>query len=223
QRTSSSAQTREPFSAAFASSPSTRPRTPWPASAMASSARTPPTVSMSPTASSTPQAITSMRAAERAWCGSRRERLRASSCASASFLSPRYQFASAAGQQDNPYGIADGFTDGEIPPVPTTQTPVPFGADRLGVIVVTPDPARFPPPWPAAIYGPGFTRSDYDLFVTADYNASLGIVTLATDPSGHGFGPLSTTTVTANGTPTTFLSYGRGRDLDGDGVIGDGL
>ena len=140
-----------------------------------------------------------------------------------SFLSPRYQFASASGHQDNPYGAGDGFTDGEIPPVPTTRTPVPFGADRLGVIVVTPDPAQFPPPWPAAIYGPGFTRSDYDLFVTADYNASLGIVTLATDPSGHGFGSLSTTTVIADGTATTFLSYGRGRDLDGDGLIGDGL
>ncbi len=74
-----------------------------------------------------------------------------------------------------------------------------------------------------AVYGPGFTRSDYDLFVTADYNASLGILTVATDPSGHGFGPLSTTTVTSSGTPTTFLSYGRGRDLDGDGLIGDGL
>ena len=140
-----------------------------------------------------------------------------------SFLSPRYQFASASGQQDNPYGVGDGFTDGEIPPVPTTRTSVPFGADRIGVIVVTPDPALFPPPWPAAIYGPGFTRSDYDIFVTADYNASLGIVTLATNPSGHGFGPLSTTTVTASGIPTTFLSYGRGRDLDGDGLIGDGL
>src|SRR5947207_5005223 len=104
-----------------------------------------------------------------------------------SFLSPRYQFASASGQQDNPYGVGDGFTDGEIPPVPTTRTPVPFGADRIGVIVVTPDPAQFPPPWPAAISGPGFTRSGYDLFVTADYNASLGIVTLATNPSGHGF------------------------------------
>ena len=136
-----------------------------------------------------------------------------------SFLSPRYQFASATGQQDAP----SGFTDGEIPPVPTTRTPVPFGADRIGVIVVTPDPVQFPPPWPAAIYGPGFTRSDYDIFVTADYNASLGIVTLATNPSGHGFGPQSMTTVTAAGVPTTFLSYGRGRDLDGDGLIGDGL
>lgn len=140
-----------------------------------------------------------------------------------SFLSPRYQYASSSAHQDNPYGTGDGRTDGEIPPVPTTQTPRPFAADRLGVIVVTPNPALFPPPWPAAIYGPGFTRSAYDLFVTADYNAAEGIVTLATDPSGHGFGPLSTTTVTSNGRPTTFLSYGRGRDLDGDGLIGDGL
>jgi hypothetical protein len=140
-----------------------------------------------------------------------------------SFLSPRYQFASATGHQDSPYGVGDGFTDGEIPPVPSTQTPAPFGADRLGAIVVTPDPARFPPPWPAAVYGPGFTRSDYDLFVTADYNASLGVLTVATDPAGHGFGPQSTTTVTSNGVPTMFLSYGRGRDLDGNGVIGDGL
>jgi len=148
----------------------------------------------------------------------------AGSYAFGSFLSPRYQFASASAQQDQPYGGNDrGLTDGEIPPVPTTQTPVPFGYDRLGVIVVTPNPTLFPPPWPAAIYGPGFTRSKYDLFVTADYNASLGIVTLATDPSGHGFGPQSTTTVTSAGTPTTFRSYGRGRDLDGDGLIGDGL
>ena len=140
-----------------------------------------------------------------------------------SFLSPRYQFASVSGHQDNPYGVGNGHTDGEIPPVATKQVPAPFGADRLGVIAVTPDPTKFAPPWPAAIYGPGFTRSKYDLFVTADYNASLGIVTLATDPSGHGYGPLSTTTVTSSGTPFTFLSYGRGRDLDGDGIIGDGL
>jgi hypothetical protein len=140
-----------------------------------------------------------------------------------SFLSPRYQFASAGAHQDNPYGVGNGYTDGEIPPVPTGHTPRPFGADRLGVVAVTPNPTLFPPPWPAAVYGPGFTRSHYDLFVTADYNASLGIVSLATDPAGHTFGPHSTTTVTSNGSPTTFLSYGRGRDLDGDGVIGDGL
>jgi hypothetical protein len=140
-----------------------------------------------------------------------------------SFLSPRYQFASKSAHQDQPYRVGKGLTDGEIPPVPTTRTPRPFGADRLGVVVVTPDPVSHPPPWPAAVYGPGFTRSHYDIFVTADYNASKGIVTLATDPAGHGLGPKSTTTVTSNGTKTTFSSYGRGRDLDGDGMVGDGL
>ncbi|MEA2398658.1 MAG: hypothetical protein QOK25_2214, partial [Thermoleophilaceae bacterium] len=140
-----------------------------------------------------------------------------------SFLSPRYQFASAGAHQDQRYGTGKGLTDGEIPPVPTLRTPRPLGVDRLGVIAVTPNPALFPPPWPAAVYGPGFTRSKYDIFVTADYNAARGIVTFATDPSGHGYGPRSTTTVTSNGVPTTFLSYGRGRDLDGDGKIGTGL
>ncbi|MEA2492369.1 MAG: hypothetical protein QOJ29_280 [Thermoleophilaceae bacterium] len=140
-----------------------------------------------------------------------------------SFESPRYQFASADGHQDNPYKTGDGKTDGEIPPVPTKQTPQPLGADRLGVIAVTPDPHAFPPPWPAAVYGPGFTRSKYDIFVSADNNASRGILTIATDPAGHAYGVKSTTTVTANGVPTTFSSYGRGRDLDGDGKIGDGL
>jgi len=136
-----------------------------------------------------------------------------------SFLSPRYQYASATGQVDS----VNGFTDGEIPPVPTKQTPAPFGADRLGAIVITPDPIKFAPPWPVAIYGDGFTRSDYDIFVTADYNAQLGVMTVATDPSGHGYGPLSTTTVTTPSGATTFSSYGRGRDLDNDGVIGAGL
>jgi hypothetical protein len=137
-----------------------------------------------------------------------------------SFLSPRYQFASAGAHQDR---VGKGLTDGEIPPVPSGRTPRPFGADRLAVIAVTPNPVLFPPPWPAAVYGPGFTRSKYDIFVTADYNAARGIVTLATDPAGHGYGRRSTMTVTSNGTPTTFLSYGRGRDLDGNGTIGSGL
>jgi hypothetical protein len=136
-----------------------------------------------------------------------------------SFLSPRYQYASASGHRDS----ATGRTDGQIPPVPTRTTPRPLGADRLTAIVVTPDPVKFPPPWPAAVYGPGFTRSAYDIFVSADYNASRGILTVATDPSGHGYGPQSKTTVTAAGASTTFLHYGRGRDLDGDGAIGDGL
>src|SRR3954470_17630337 len=136
-----------------------------------------------------------------------------------SFLSPRYQFASASGHHDS----ATGRTDGQIPPAPTKSTPRPLGADRITAIVVTPDPVKFPPPWPAAVYGPGFTRSAYDIFVSADYNASRGILTVATDPAGHGFGSQSKTTVTTPAGSTTFLHYGRGRDLDGDGTIGDGL
>src|SRR3954454_3040103 len=136
-----------------------------------------------------------------------------------SFLSPRYQYASASGHHNS----ATGRTDGQIPPVPTKSTPRPLGADRLTAIVVTPDPVKFPPPWPAAVYGPGFTRSAYDIFVSADYNASRGILTVATDPSGHGYGPQSKTTVTAAGASTTFLHYGRGRDLEGDVTIGTGL
>ncbi|MEA2125593.1 MAG: hypothetical protein QOI80_2375, partial [Solirubrobacteraceae bacterium] len=136
-----------------------------------------------------------------------------------SLLSPRYQYASKSAHRDRPRGR----TDGEIPSVPSRRTPRPLGSDRLGAIVVTPNPATYPPPWPAAVYGPGFTRSQFDIFVSADYNAARGILTVATSPAGHAYGPKSTTTVTSNGAPTTFSSYGRGRDLDGDGTIGDGL
>ncbi|MBA2764163.1 MAG: hypothetical protein H0U42_05695 [Thermoleophilaceae bacterium] len=136
-----------------------------------------------------------------------------------SFWSPRYQFASKSGRRDH----ASGQTDGVIRSVPTKRTPRPVGADRIGAIAVTPDPALFPPPWPAAVYGPGFTRSKYDIFVSADYNAARGILTIATDPAGHAYGEHSTATVTSGGRQTTFRGFGRGRDLDGDGDIGDGL
>src|SRR5438874_3359913 len=90
-------------------------------------------------------------------------------------------------------------------------------------------PAGTPPAggWPVAVYGPGFTRSYFDLYVTADHLAALGIATVAIDPLGHGFGPRSTITVNHVPTPgapavqTTFRSYGRGRDLDGNGRITD--
>lgn len=136
-----------------------------------------------------------------------------------SFLSPRYQYASANANADDPNGNTDGF----IPAIPTSQTPQPFGADRLGAVLVL--PAGVPPGgcWPVAIYGPGFTRSKYDTFVSADNNAAMGIATIATDPAGHAFGPNSQVTVTHAGVATTFQGYGRGRDLNGDGIIGDGL
>jgi len=136
-----------------------------------------------------------------------------------SFPSPRYQYRSATFQQDD----AGGLTDAQIPPVPSTATPQPFGADRLGAILIL--PVGTPPSggWPVAIYGPGFTRSKFDIFVSADHNAAAGIATIATDPAGHAFGPNSAIKVTTATGTTQFLGYGRGHDLDGDGFIGDGL
>jgi hypothetical protein len=137
-----------------------------------------------------------------------------------SFQAPRYQYRSADFHQDD----LNGYTDGVIPAVPTTQTPQPFGHDRLGVVLILPSGRPPAGGWPVAIYGPGFTRSMFDTFVTADYNALLGVATIATSPAGHAYGPNSQITVSvAGGAPTTFLSYGRGRDLDGDGCINDGL
>jgi hypothetical protein len=145
--------------------------------------------------------------------------LTAGAFAFGSFKSPRYQYSQAPYNHDDP----NGFTDGEIPQVPSKQTPQPFGADQLGVVMVLP---QGPPPaggWPVAIYGPGFTRSKYDIFVTADNNAALGIATIATDPAGHAYGPNSQVTVTHAGVATTFMGYGRGKNLNGDGLICDGL
>ena len=112
---------------------------------------------------------------------------------------------------------------GVIPPVPSTQTPPALGKQRIGFVLVV--PAGSPPPggWPVAIYGPGFTRSKYDLFVTADANAAAGVATLATDPQGHAYGPCSAVQVTTPTGSTTVLGYGQGRDLDGDAIIADGL
>jgi hypothetical protein len=112
-----------------------------------------------------------------------------------------------------------------IPQVPTKQTPPARSAARLGFAMLLPNGTPPAGGWPVAIYGPGFTRSYFDLYVTADHNAGAGIATIAIDPLGHGYGPKSSITVSHEPTPgapavqTTFLSYGRGRDLDGDGTI----
>ncbi len=111
--------------------------------------------------------------------------------------------------------------DSTIAPTASTRTPRAVTKERIGVALIV--PAGVPPVggWPVAVYGPGFTRSYFDLFVTSDENAAAGIATIATDPIGHGYGPASTVSVGLPGAQTTFLSYGRGRDLDGDGTIGE--
>ncbi len=120
-----------------------------------------------------------------------------------SFLVPRYQT----------------YADAVIPNVPTTRTPQPIGRQRVGFTLIVPQ--GLPPAggWPVAIFGPGFTRSKYDLFLAADLNAAEGIATMATDPAGHAYGPHSVVTVHQGPLTTTFSGFGQGADLDGDGDI----
>jgi hypothetical protein len=86
--------------------------------------------------------------------------------------------------------------------------------------------------WPVAIFGhglgqdkqagtPGSPGTGNSLAVAASL-AEQGIATIAINVVGHGFGPLSTLTVTPTvGAPVTFLEGGRGIDQDGDGIIGN--
>ena len=111
--------------------------------------------------------------------------------------------------------------DSTIAPTPSGSTPRALGKQRIGFALIVPAGPVPAGGWPTAVYGPGFTRSYFDLFVTSDLNAAAGIATLATDPLGHGYGPASQISVGLPGQEATFLSYGRGRDLDGDGTIGD--
>jgi hypothetical protein len=109
--------------------------------------------------------------------------------------------------------------DATIPPTPSGSTPEALSKARLGFALIVPAGPAPAGGWPTAVYGPGFTRSYFDLLVTSDLNAAAGIATIATNPLGHGYGPQSQVSVGLPGLETTFLSYGRGRDLDGDGAI----
>src|SRR2546422_8632293 len=109
--------------------------------------------------------------------------------------------------------------DAVIPHVPTTQTPQPVGNLRVGFTLIVPAGAPRAGGWPVAIFGPGFTRSKYDLSLAADLNAAQGIATMATDPAGHAFGPASVTVVHQGLLTTTFSGFGQGAALDGDGSI----
>ncbi|MEA2655110.1 MAG: hypothetical protein QOI23_475 [Chloroflexota bacterium] len=111
------------------------------------------------------------------------------------------------------------IADAVIPNVPSTRTPQPVGKQRVGFTLIVPAGVQPAGGWPVAIFGPGFTRSKYDLFLAADLNAAQGIATIATDPAGHAFGPASVVVVHQGALTTTFSGFGQGADLDGDGQI----
>jgi hypothetical protein len=119
------------------------------------------------------------------------------------FYTPRYQT----------------YADAVIASVPTGRTPQPIGKQQVGFTLIVPAGPTPAGGWPVAIFGPGFTRSKYDLFLAADLNATKGIATISTDPAGHAYGPHSVAQVKQGALTTTFLGFGQGADLDGNGAI----
>lgn len=98
-------------------------------------------------------------------------------------------------------------------------------SETVGFVAITPGAPCTAPAggWPVAVFGPGITRSKYDLFLASDELLRQCIATIAIDPVGHGYGPASTVTVTRTLPPgtVTITSHGRGVDVNHDGVIGN--
>ena len=126
----------------------------------------------------------------------------------------------AFGSFRSPYFLTE---DRVIPATPTASgEPSVTGPQEVGFTLIVPRGTKPAGGWPVAIFGPGITRSKYDLFLAADLNAQRGIATIATDPAGHAFGPRSEASVDLRTVPPStvrFSGFGRGRDLDGDNTI----
>ncbi len=110
-----------------------------------------------------------------------------------------------------------------IPPVGTrTGTPAIQGWNEIYFNLLLPSGSPPPGGWPVAIVGHGNTadKNEFSLRLAAS-NAAHGIATIAINRVGNGFGSLGTLTVReTTGGSLTFPGGGRGRDANGDGVIG---
>jgi len=121
------------------------------------------------------------------------------------------------GSIDSPQ-YADG--NAVIPHVPTGSAPTPLGKATIGVSLMSAAPTSVTGCLRPVIFGPGFTRSKYDLFLSNDTLATTGgSAVFATDPLGHSFGPTSSWVLKNATTTVTGSGFGRGHDLDGDGKI----
>ncbi|MDQ3145470.1 MAG: hypothetical protein M3R01_00785, partial [Actinomycetota bacterium] len=131
--------------------------------------------------------------------------------------------------------LAPQWIDGDrkIPNVATGAAagPTVRGRARVGFTMILPQatPTRPKPAggWPVAIFGPGVTRSKYDLFLASDENLKKGIATVAIDPVGHAYGPASRSGVDLliPLSEVKFTGFGRAVDVEGDGEYSarDGL
>lgn len=99
--------------------------------------------------------------------------------------------------------------------------PAVTGSEEIGVTLILPAGPAPEGGWPVAIFGPGITRSKYDLFLAADLNAAQGLATMSFDPVGHAFGAGSEVGVQTLTSPdeVRFSGFGRGIDTNDDGVI----
>jgi hypothetical protein len=115
------------------------------------------------------------------------------------------------------------FHPGEfIPPVGTlTGVPIVQRTNDVYFVLVLPSGPRPESGWPVAIFGHGTSAiADFVSFFVAAKMAQHGIATICIQAAGHGFGPLSTVTLTQSGGGSiTYPWGGRAVDQDGDGNI----
>ncbi len=110
-----------------------------------------------------------------------------------------------------------------IPPVGTRSgRPVVQGTNDIYFNLLLPSGPKPTNGWPVAIFAHGINGSkDVNPLSVASSMAKYGIATIAINNVGHGFGPLSTLSISrTDGAPTTFLAGGRGIDQDGNNKIG---
>ena len=98
-----------------------------------------------------------------------------------------------------------------------TQAPQVRRWQKVGVTMIVPNGTMPEGGWPTAIFGPGVTRTKYDLFLAADANASRGVATVSLDPVGHAYGPKGKFAVTTSGGEVRFPMFGRARDTNARG------
>jgi hypothetical protein len=114
--------------------------------------------------------------------------------------------------------------DRTIPQTATRSTPRVRGKERIGVALILPAGEKPEGGWPVAIHGPGVTRSKYDVFLAADYNARKGFATIAIDPVGHAFGPAGKLVLSTATGPAEVPMHGRAKaDPENDGIDSEEL
>ena len=123
----------------------------------------------------------------------------------------------AFGHFSSPSWLSGDRVIGQVPT--RSGAPKVTGSEAVGFTLILPRGTKPPGGWPVAIFGPGITRSKYDLFLAADENAQRGLATMSIDPVGHAFGPRTRTVVDSAAGSQSFSGFGRGRDIDGDGTI----